>query len=128
MKRITAFAVLLISLLILSGCSQSSKIEKGEVESVTVEVIESNYDKEELFTLLPVTIMVSDGNGRMSPSITYIPMWQDIDYLEVVYKFKGKEYTTRTKDFKVKKSTKTYAKIAQEDIGKADSSLVIYMK
>lgn len=128
MKKITALAVVFAFLLILTGCSQASRIEKGEVEAVTVEVIETNYDKEEMFTMLPVTTMVSNGKGSMSPSITFIPMWQHIDYLEVVYKFKGKEYTTRTSDFKVKKSTKTYAKIAKEDIGKPKSSLVLYIK
>ncbi|MFD2253790.1 hypothetical protein ACFSJM_05470 [Lactococcus formosensis subsp. bovis] len=94
----------------------------GKVESVEVEVLSTNHDKENFFTLIP--IVISDGK---TTTINYIPTWNQIEKISLKYKYEGKQYETKTDDFKIKEySGKRYAKFALSDIGKQNAPFVLY--
>lgn len=94
----------------------------GKVESVEVEVLSTNHDKENFFTLIP--IVISDGK---TTTINYIPTWNQIEKISLKYKYEGKQYETKTDDFKIKEySGKRYAKLALSDIGKQNVPFVLY--
>lgn len=50
----------------------------GKVESVEVEVLSTNHDKENFFTLIPMVI--SDGK---TTTINYIPTWNQIEKIRL---------------------------------------------
>lgn len=84
MKKIRLI-IIILSLFILTGCSKSSKIAEGKIESVKVQVVSTNHDDKEFFTLIPV--VTTTGKTTV---VHYIPVWDNIDHLTVKYKYQGK--------------------------------------
>lgn len=116
------FLLIWTLLLLLTGCSKSNDILTGKINAVKVEVLSTDHDKEKFFTLMPIVI----STGK-STTINYVPIWNQIEKLEVKYKYEGKIYETRSDDFQVEVcSTKRYAKLEKADIGKKDAPLVLY--
>ena len=106
----------------LLGCSKSEDIESGKVESVKVEVVSTDHDKDDFFSLIPIT--TSDGKNV---TVNYIPVWNEIEQLTVYYRYQDKDYKTKTDDFVIKKSEgKRYAEISKNDIGKENAPIVLH--
>lgn len=127
MKKLVMFVVAVGTVLLLAACGRAEDIDNGKVESVKVKVVNTNQTSEELFTMIPITTFATVGKSSIS-QIHYIPMWQNIDHMKVEYKYEGKTYKTDTEDFVLYEGKDNYAKIAKEDIGKKDASIVVYLK
>ncbi|WDA68473.1 hypothetical protein [Lactococcus lactis] len=122
MKKVLLLLMLSSAIFGLVGCSKSEDIESGKVESVKVEVTSTDHDKEDFFSLIPIT--TSDGKNVR---INYIPIWNEIEELTVNYRYQDKDYKTKTDDFVIKKSEGgRYAEISKNDIGKGNAPIVLY--
>lgn len=126
LKKLVIFVVAVGTVLLLAACGRAEDIDDGKIESVKVEIVNTNQTSEELFTMIPVTSFITVGKSS-TPQIHYIPMWQNIDRMKVEYKYEGKTYKTDTEDFVLYKGKDNYAKIAKEDIGKKGASIVLYL-
>ncbi|WP_242328110.1 hypothetical protein [Lactococcus lactis] len=114
--------IILLSLFILTGCSKSSKIAEGKIESVKVQVLSTNHDDESFFALIPIVTTT----GKTTTT-TFIPVWNNIDHLTVKYKYQGKNYKTTTDDFTVRKYRgHPYARLRKSDIGNKKAPIVLY--
>lgn len=122
MKKITIFITLFFCLILFSGCSQSEDIANRKLDSVKVEVISTNHDGQDYFTLIPIVVIT----GKTTIA-NLVPIWNTIDSLSVQYKYQGKTYSTKTDDFTVKKyKGKPYIRIQKTDIGKKSAPIVLY--
>lgn len=122
MKKLTIFITLSFCLGLFSGCSQSEEIANRKIDSVKAEVISTNHDDQDYFTLMP--IVTTTGKTTIT---NFVPIWNNIDYLSVKYKYQGKKYSTKTDDFTVKKyKGKPYIRIQKTDIGNKSAPIVLY--
>jgi hypothetical protein len=104
------------------GCSKSEDIESGKVESVKVEIISTDHDKEDVFSMIPMIT----GDGK-NITVNYIPVWNEIEHLTVKYRYQDKEYKTKTDDFVIKKiEGERFGEISIDDIGKGNAPFVLY--
>ncbi|MDG4984933.1 hypothetical protein OGZ51_12335 [Lactococcus lactis] len=85
MKKLTIFITLSFCLGLFSGCSQSEDIANRKIDSVKAEVISTNHDDQDYFTLIP--IVTTTGKTTIT---NFVPIWNNIDYLSVKYKYQGK--------------------------------------
>lgn len=113
---------MLFGLVLLAGCA-TDDIKSGKVESVKVEVVKTNLDKEDVFQLMP--IMISTGK---TTTTTFVPYYSEVDNLVIKYKYKGKTYKMKTDNFEFVEITKgkTYARLEEKNIGKQDKPIVVY--
>jgi len=122
MKKLIIFITLFFCLVLFSGCSQSENIANRKSDSVKAEVISTNHDNQDYFTLIPIVTIT----GKTTIT-NFVPIWNNIDYLSVKYKYQGKTYSTKTDDFTVKKHEgKPYIRIQKTDIGKKSAPIVLY--
>lgn len=122
MKKLTIFITLSFCLGLFSGCSQSEDIANRKIDSVKAEVISTNHDDQDYFTLIPIVVIT----GKTTIA-SLVPMWNTIDSLSVKYKYQGKTYSTKTDDFTVKKyKGKPYIRIQKTDIDKKSAPIVLY--
>lgn len=122
MKKIFIVVSMLFGLVLLAGCA-TDDIKSGKVESVKVEVVKTNLDKEDVFQLMP--IMISTGK---TTTTTFVPYYSEIDNLVIKYKYKDKTYKMKTSEFEFVEITKgkTYARLEEKNIGKQDKPIVVY--
>lgn len=122
MKKIFVIVAMFFGLVMLGGCAIDD-IKSGKVESVKVEVIKTNLDKEDVFQLLP--IIISTGK---TTTTTFVPYYSEVDNLVIKYKYKDKVYKTKTEEFEFVEisSGKTYARLEERNIGKQDIPIVVY--
>lgn len=122
MKKLTIFITLSFCLVLFSGCSQSEDIANRKLDSVKAEVISTNQDDQDYFTLIPIVVIT----GKTTIA-NLVPRWNTIDSLSVKYKYQGKNYSTKTDDFTVKKyKGMPYIRIQKTDIGKKSAPIVLY--
>ena len=95
----------------------------GKVDSVKVEVIKTNLDKEDVFQLMPIII----SNGKTTTT-TFVPYYSEVYNLVIKYKYKDKVYKMKTELFEFVEITKgkTYARLEEKNIGKQDVPIVVY--
>lgn len=122
MKKIFIIVSMLFGLVLLAGCA-TDDIKSGKVESVKVEVVKTNLDKEDVFQLMP--IMISTGK---TTTTTFVPYYSEVDNLVIKYKYKDKTYKMKTDNFEFVEITKgkTYARLEEKNIGKQDKPIVVY--
>lgn len=122
MKKIFVIVAMFFGLVMLGGCA-TDDIKSGKVESVKVEVIKTNLDKEDVFQLLP--IIISTGK---TTTTTFVPYYSEVDNLVIKYKYKDKVYKMKTEEFDFVEisSGKTYARLEEKNIGKQDKPIVVY--
>ena len=122
MKKIFVLVSMFFGLVMLGGCA-TDDIKSGKVESVKVEVIKTNLDKEDVFQLMP--IIISTGK---TTTTTFVPYYSEVDNLVIKYKYKDKTYKMKTSEFEFVEisSGKTYARLEEKNIGKQDKPIVVY--
>lgn len=122
MKKILVIVAMFFGLVMLGGCA-TDDIKSGKVDSIKVEVVKTNLDKEDVFQLMP--IIVSTGN---TTTTTFVPYYSEIDNLVIKYKYKDKVYKMKTEVFEFVEITKgkTYARLEEKNIGKQDKPIVVY--
>lgn len=84
MKKIFILVSMFFGLVMLGACS-TDDIKNGKIETVKVEVLKTNLDKEDVFNLMPIAI-----NTGKSTTITLVPYYSTIDNLVIKYKYKEK--------------------------------------
>lgn len=122
MKKFFVIVAMFFGLVMLGGCA-TDDIKSGKVESVKVEVIKTNLDKEDVFQLMP--IIISTGK---TTTTTFVPYYSEVDNLVIKYKYKNKTYKMKTDNFEFVEITKgeTYARLEEKNIGKQDKPIVVY--
>lgn len=122
MKKIFVIVAMFFGLVMLGGCA-TDDIKSGKVESVKVEVIKTNLDKEDVFQLMP--IIISTGK---TTTTTFVPYYSEVDNLVIKYKYKDKVYKMKTGTFEFVEISKgkTYARLEEKNIGKQDKPIVVY--
>lgn len=122
MKKIFIIVSMLFGLVLLAGCA-TDDIKSGKVESVKVEVVKTNLDKEDVFQLMPIMI-----NTGKTTTTTFVPYYSEVDNLVIKYKYKDKTYKMKTDNFEFVEITKgkTYARLEEKNIGKQDKPIVVY--
>lgn len=124
MKKIFILVSMFFGLVMLGACA-TDDIKNGKIETVKVEVLKTNLDKEDVFNLMPIAITT----GKTT-TITLVPYYSTIDNLVIKYKYKEKTYKMKTSEFEFVElsSGKTYARLEEKNIGKQDKPIVIYRK
>jgi hypothetical protein len=122
MKKIIVLVSVFFGLVILGGCA-TDDIKSGKVESVKVEVVKTNLDKEDVFQLMPIII----DTGKTTTT-TFVPYYSEVDNLVIKYKYKDKTYKVKTSEFEFVEISngKTYARLEEKNIGKQDKPIVVY--
>ena len=122
MKKIFVIVAMFFGLIMLGGCA-TDDIKSGKVESVKVEVIKTNLDKEDVFQLMPIVI----STGKTTTT-TLVPYYSEVDNLVIKYKYKDKVYKMKTEVFEFVEITKgkTYARLEEKNIGGQDQAIVVY--
>lgn len=122
MKKIFVIVAMFFGLVMLGGCA-TDDIKSGKVETVKVEVIKTNLDKEDVFQLMP--IIISTGK---TTTTTFVPYYSEVDNLVIKYKYKDKVYKMKTDNFEFVEISKgkTYARLEEKNIGKQDKPIVVY--
>lgn len=122
MKKIIVLITVFFGLVMLGGCA-TDDIKSGKVESVKVEVIKTNLDKEDVFQLMP--IIISTGK---TTTTTFVPYYSEVDNLVIKYKYKDKTYKMKTSEFEFVEisSGKIYARLEEKNVGKQDKPIVVY--
>lgn len=122
MKKIFIIVAMFFRLVMLGGC-RTDDIKSGKVDSVKVEVIKTNLDKEDVFQLMPIIISTGE-----TTTTTFVPYYSEVDNLVVKNKYKDKTYKMKTEKFEFVEISKgkTYARLEQKNIGKQDKPIVVY--
>lgn len=114
-----ALGISVIGLITSIEAAKSNQILHNKVESVKVDVISANIKKQEYIS--------NDYGVQPSGKTGYSLQLHEDETLIVNYKYQGKNYKTSSSDYIIrKKHGKPFAKIMKSEIGKNETSIVLY--